>query len=630
MLGRKKLLSYCAKLLFMDPDFFLEHGVLQLLWKECFHTFIERFRKLVSEDETVRSEYNEFIQESIKTMKDIYDRIEKEECIEDHMSENTYRFSRNIKQKCLYNMNIYLGDLERYLELNNTREDKNWNQAEYYYKQACALDPNNGNPRNQLAILATYRQIKGIIIYQYIRALAAPLPFSTARRNLIVQFQKNNHDYEEYLQERKEYLEVGKNEPMRRRTALKNCLTLFTKLQSVLFLGDTDIKLEALLNTTLIEFKCLLKEDLCSTPFLFRLVAVSLFYTIDLKTYKMNSFLATELNATCLYGWIILFRITTLCLRYTAHSVNTHTTNGISSSDLRPLPAICIFMKWFNKQYADHFRPKFFPTLLSTSTSYITNTISLPIDTYLTAEEDLYKEMYYLANRLTAEDNNPQEYTYPYELELKGYIPTNDVFHYPVYLSTIPPSAPLSSYIKIYHEEFSKLMADPRIPIAGGKLEQFKDSRHPSIDLVDPNDSSPHNAFMYYYTHQYSKDAEDEDPSFPSITAYNQVNYKESPEQVYSSTSKPSHPGHQRFASHSSTYSKDTVSSPQYIMYNDRPSLYTPTNIISPITQDNSYTSRSYSLSYVSANSPSTDSSPAHGSYPYSPYLYRNSSNTPH
>lgn len=54
MLCRKRLIIECVKLLFTDPDFFLEKNIFQLLWKEGFHIFIERYRKLITaEDDSV-------------------------------------------------------------------------------------------------------------------------------------------------------------------------------------------------------------------------------------------------------------------------------------------------------------------------------------------------------------------------------------------------------------------------------------------------------------------------------------------------------------------------------------------------------------------------------------------------
>ncbi len=80
-------------------------------------------------------------------------------------------FSIVTKQRCLFTILIYLGDLERYpvsqrmtftryREMNTVKQDKDWSKAEYYYKKASAINPHNGNPHNQLAIIATYALLR--------------------------------------------------------------------------------------------------------------------------------------------------------------------------------------------------------------------------------------------------------------------------------------------------------------------------------------------------------------------------------------------------------------------------------------------------------------------------------------
>ncbi|KAM7277763.1 hypothetical protein ACFE04_004897 [Oxalis oulophora] len=92
---------------------------------------------------------------------------------------------------------IYLGDLARYKGLygegnSRTRE---YATASSYYLQAAALWPSSGNPHHQLAILASYSADELAAIYRYFRSLAADSPFSTARENLIVAFEKNRQSY---------------------------------------------------------------------------------------------------------------------------------------------------------------------------------------------------------------------------------------------------------------------------------------------------------------------------------------------------------------------------------------------------------------------------------------------------
>ncbi|KAK1316583.1 Protein SMG7 [Acorus calamus] len=88
---------------------------------------------------------------------------------------------------------IYLGDLARYKGLYGEGDSvsREYAAASSYYIQASSLWPSSGNPHHQLAILASYSGDDLVAIYRYFRSLAAEAPFSTARDNLIIAFEKN-------------------------------------------------------------------------------------------------------------------------------------------------------------------------------------------------------------------------------------------------------------------------------------------------------------------------------------------------------------------------------------------------------------------------------------------------------
>ncbi|ONK78942.1 uncharacterized protein A4U43_C01F1260 [Asparagus officinalis] len=92
---------------------------------------------------------------------------------------------------------IYLGDLARYKGLCGEGDSvtREYAAASCYYKQAAGLCPSSGNPHHQLAILASYAGDDLLSIYRYFRSLAADIPFSTARDNLIIAFEKNRQSF---------------------------------------------------------------------------------------------------------------------------------------------------------------------------------------------------------------------------------------------------------------------------------------------------------------------------------------------------------------------------------------------------------------------------------------------------
>ncbi|KAL5720081.1 hypothetical protein ACHQM5_012784 [Ranunculus cassubicifolius] len=92
---------------------------------------------------------------------------------------------------------IYLGDLARYKGLYGEGDSKTreYAAASSYYLQAASLWPSSGNPHHQLAILASYSGDDLGSIYRYFRSLAVNNPFTTARDNLIIAFEKNRQSY---------------------------------------------------------------------------------------------------------------------------------------------------------------------------------------------------------------------------------------------------------------------------------------------------------------------------------------------------------------------------------------------------------------------------------------------------
>ncbi|KAK1276523.1 Protein SMG7 [Acorus gramineus] len=92
---------------------------------------------------------------------------------------------------------IYLGDLARYKGLYGEGDSVSceYAAASSYYIQASCMWPSSGNPHHQLAILASYSGDDLVAIYRYFRSLATETPFSTARDNLIIAFEKNRQIY---------------------------------------------------------------------------------------------------------------------------------------------------------------------------------------------------------------------------------------------------------------------------------------------------------------------------------------------------------------------------------------------------------------------------------------------------
>uniref|UniRef100_A0A2P2IMZ3 Protein SMG7-like n=1 Tax=Rhizophora mucronata TaxID=61149 RepID=A0A2P2IMZ3_RHIMU len=100
---------------------------------------------------------------------------------------------------------IYLGDLSRYKGLYSDGDSKtrDFAAASSYYMQASSLWPSSGNPHHQLAILASYSGDELVAIYRYFRSLAVDSPFTTARENLIIAFERNRQSFSQMLEDAK-------------------------------------------------------------------------------------------------------------------------------------------------------------------------------------------------------------------------------------------------------------------------------------------------------------------------------------------------------------------------------------------------------------------------------------------
>ena len=112
-------------------------------------------------------------------------------------------FSKHTKILINYSIFIHLGDLYRYkTQYLNKEENVNpnqmYNESEYFYKQAIALDPTNGLGHHQLAVLSSYQKAVCMCIYRYCRCLSCQTPALTASKNIKYQFQVNEKEYKEW------------------------------------------------------------------------------------------------------------------------------------------------------------------------------------------------------------------------------------------------------------------------------------------------------------------------------------------------------------------------------------------------------------------------------------------------
>jgi hypothetical protein len=210
-----------------DIDFASHRDVDQLLWKCVYYRPIEEFRKIIKKyhqqafgDSSVQQQpdqnnalankeklhkacaaFKTFLEEGETYYEGLFNKIK--QLYEGYKLANETRLGKmclTSLHKCL----IIRGDLARYTQLYNEQPEKDWSQAQVHYVHALAILPNNGNPHNQLAVVATYQDNSCEAIYRYFRSLAVKKPFVSARENLILLFEKNRQKYIAQHQQLKE------------------------------------------------------------------------------------------------------------------------------------------------------------------------------------------------------------------------------------------------------------------------------------------------------------------------------------------------------------------------------------------------------------------------------------------
>ncbi|KAF1316455.1 Nonsense-mediated mrna decay protein, partial [Globisporangium splendens] len=219
LLLRNRLVEKAKAIADVSPAFAASKEIEQALWKPCFYKRIEDFRRRIrkyasapSNDRSVRehfarvsTEFQQFLSESsafYEHLRDAYAAWLSANRVSRIASNHAPSFASNPPagtaqdaiprcRQSLHRCFIFLGDLARYRELHSQKAKKNFAAAESFYYKALALLPENGNPHNQLAVLATYVEAETVAVYRYCRSLLIAQPFATAEENLALLFERS-------------------------------------------------------------------------------------------------------------------------------------------------------------------------------------------------------------------------------------------------------------------------------------------------------------------------------------------------------------------------------------------------------------------------------------------------------
>ncbi|XP_068095767.1 nonsense-mediated mRNA decay factor SMG7 isoform X2 [Hyperolius riggenbachi] len=282
-----------------------------------------------------------------------------------------------ICQHCL----VHLGDIARYR--NQT------SQAESYYRHAAQLVPSNGQPYNQLAILASSKGDHLTTIFYYCRSIAVKFPFPAASTNLQKALSKA-------LESRDE---------VKKRWGVSDFIKAFIKFHGHVYLTKNLDKVSPLREQLEEQFKNMLFQKAFNSQQLVHITVINLFQLHHLRSFgteaEQQSFSPEE--NLCWSQLLALFMsfLGILC----RSPLKTIHCDETSCAD--PLPAIKVSLDWMK------LRPSVFLESAVEERQYVWPWLITLLNSFHVLEEDLCS-----ANMLPL----------PEEFELQGFLALRPAF----------------------------------------------------------------------------------------------------------------------------------------------------------------------------------------------------------
>ncbi|XP_008072616.1 protein SMG7 isoform X8 [Carlito syrichta] len=258
-----------------------------------------------------------------------------------------------ICQHCL----VHLGDIARYR--NQT------SQAESYYRHAAQLVPSNGQPYNQLAILASSKGDHLTTIFYYCRSIAVKFPFPAASTNLQKALSKA-------LESRDE---------VKTKWSVSDFIKAFIKFHGHVYLSKSLEKLCPLREKLEEQFKRLLFQKAFNSQQLVHVTVINLFQLHHLRDFsnetEQHSYSQDE--QLCWTQLLALFMsfLGILCKCPLQNESQEESYNAY------PLPAVKVSMDWLR------LRPRVFQEAVVDERQYIWPWLISLLNSFHPHEEDL-------------------------------------------------------------------------------------------------------------------------------------------------------------------------------------------------------------------------------------------------
>ncbi|KAM4641192.1 nonsense-mediated mRNA decay factor SMG7 isoform 2-T2 [Discoglossus pictus] len=282
-----------------------------------------------------------------------------------------------ICQHCL----VHLGDIARYR--NQT------SQAESYYRHAAQLVPSNGQPYNQLAILASSKGDHLTTIFYYCRSIAVKFPFPAASTNLQKALSKALESREE----------------MKTRWGVSDFIKAFIKFHGHLYLTKSLDRVSPLREQLEEQFKNMLFQKAFNSQQLVHITVINLFQLHHLRSFgteaEQQSFSQEENQCWSQLLALFMSFLGILC----RSPLKTHHCEETSCAD--PLPAIKVSLDWMK------LRPSVFQETAVEERQYVWPWLISLLNSFHVLDEDL---------------SNANMLPLPEEFELQGFLALRPAF----------------------------------------------------------------------------------------------------------------------------------------------------------------------------------------------------------
>lgn len=223
-----------------------------------------------------------------------------------------------ICQHCL----VHLGDIARYR--NQT------SQAESYYRHAAQLVPSNGQPYNQLAILASSKGDHLTTIFYYCRSIAVKFPFPAASTNLQKALSKA-------LESRDE---------VKTKWSVSDFIKAFIRFHGHVYLSKSLDKLDALREKLEEQFQRLILQKAFSSQQLVHITVINLFELHHLRDLTADGGEPSCGDDQQPISWFQLLGLFMSFLGVMCSRVLLNKNRGEDLMGECPLPAIKLSLDW--------------------------------------------------------------------------------------------------------------------------------------------------------------------------------------------------------------------------------------------------------------------------------------------